>query len=185
MQKKLVLVFMLTILAFVVLVLEERHISCSQEGDKYTKVVLDQQQYDSRTIPFKRGDILDAGGTKLATSERVYNVILDAKVLLSGKEKEVGKAKKETAKALELCFDISKEDVYTALEEKPNSRYIILKKKASYEQQQKFETLKEEDAKPKKISICKSERGLDGRGLCENVSIQYTWQRFDRVYSVR
>ena len=148
MQKKLVLVFMLTILAFAILVLRATYINAA-EGDKYTKVVLDQQQYDSRTIPFKRGDILDAGGTKLATSERVYNVILDAKVLLSGKEKEVGKAKKETAKALELCFDISKEDVYTALEEKPNSRYIILKKKASYEQQQKFETLKEKDAKRK------------------------------------
>lgn len=148
MQKKLVLVFMLTILAFAILVLRATYINAA-EGDKYAKVVLDQQQYDSRTIPFKRGDILDAGGTKLATSERVYNVILDAKVLLSGKEKEVKKAKKETAKALELCFEISKEDVYTALEEKPNSRYIILKKKASYDQQQKFEALKKEDAERK------------------------------------
>lgn len=148
MQKKLVLVFMLTILAFAILVLRATYINAA-EGDKYAKVVLDQQQYDSRTIPFKRGDILDAGGTKLATSERVYNVILDAKVLLSGKEKEVKKAKKETAKALELCFEISKEDVYTALEEKPNSRYIILKKRASYDQQQKFEALKKEDAERK------------------------------------
>lgn len=148
MQKKLVLVFMLTILAFAILVLRATYINAA-EGDKYAKVVLDQQQYDSRTIPFKRGDILDVGGTKLATSERVYNVILDAKVLLSGKEKEVKKAKKETAKALELCFEISKEDVYTALEEKPNSRYIILKKRASYDQQQKFEALKKEDAERK------------------------------------
>lgn len=144
MQKKLVLVFMLTILAFAFLVLKATYINAS-EGDKYTKVVLDQQQYDSRTIPFKRGDILDASGTKLATSERVYNVILDAKVLLSGKEKEVTKAKKETIKALELCFGITKEEVYTALEEKPNSRYIILKKKVSYDQEQAYEKLLEED----------------------------------------
>ena len=144
MQKKLVLVFMLTILAFAFLVLKATYINAS-EGDKYTKVVLDQQQYDSRTIPFKRGDILDASGTKLATSERVYNVILDAKVLLSGKEKEVTKAKKETVKALELCFGITKEEVYTALEEKPNSRYIILKKKVSYDQEQAYEKLLEED----------------------------------------
>lgn len=144
MQKKLVLVFMLTILAFAFLVLKATYINAS-EGDKYTKVVLDQQQYDSRTIPFKRGDILDANGTKLATSERVYNVILDAKVLLSGKKKEVRQAKKETTEALELCFGITKEEVYTALEEKPDSRYIVLKKKASYDQEQAYEKLLAED----------------------------------------
>ena len=144
MQKKLVLVFMLTILAFAFLVLKATYINAS-EGDKYTKVVLDQQQYDSRTIPFKRGDILDANGTKLATSERVYNVILDAKVLLSGKKKEVRQAKKETTEALELCFGITKEEVYTALEEKPDSRYIVLKKKASYDQEQAYEKLLTED----------------------------------------
>lgn len=148
MQKKLVLVFMLTILAFAFLVLKATYINAS-EGDKYTKVVLDQQQYDSRTIPFKRGDILDSSGTKLATSERVYNVILDAKVLLSGKESEVKKAKKETVNALELCFGITKEEVYTALEEKPNSRYIILKKKVSYDQEQAYEKLLEEDKEKK------------------------------------
>ena len=144
MQKKLVLVFMLTILAFAFLVLRATFLNAA-EGDKYTKVVLDQQQYDSRTIPFKRGDILDASGTKLATSERVYNVILDAKVLLSGKEKEVKKAKKQTAEALELCFGITKEELYTALEEKPNSRYIVLKKQATYEQEQAFEKLEEDE----------------------------------------
>lgn len=42
----------------------------------------------SRSIPFKRGDIVDTNGTKLATSERVYNVILDAKVLLSDETKK-------------------------------------------------------------------------------------------------
>ena len=52
---------------------------CFLTGDKYSKIVLDQQQYQSRTIPFKRGDIVDRNGTKLATSQRVYNVILDDK----------------------------------------------------------------------------------------------------------
>lgn len=144
MQKKLVLVFMLTILAFAFLVLKATFINVS-EGDKYTKQVLDQRQYDSRTIPFKRGDILDTNGTKLATSERVYNVILDAKVLLTGKEEEVKQAKKETAKALQSCFEIPKEEVYTALEEKPDSRYIILKKKVTYDQAQAFEKLEEDE----------------------------------------
>ncbi len=140
MQKKLVLVYMITILAFVSLVLKATYINAA-EGDKYTKVVLNQQQYDSRTIPFKRGDIVDVNGTKLATSERVYNIILDAKVLLYGKEKQVDKAKKQTIEALNTCFGIEKETVYTALEERPESRYIVLKKGATYDQSKQFETL--------------------------------------------
>ncbi len=58
----------------------------ASKGEKYTKVVLDQQQYNNRTIPFKRGDIVDRNGTKLATSERVYNVVVDAKTITSNKK---------------------------------------------------------------------------------------------------
>ena len=71
MQKKLVLVFMFTILAFVLFLGKAIKIVATK-GEDYKKAVLDQQQNNSRVIPFKRGDILDANGTKLATSERVY-----------------------------------------------------------------------------------------------------------------
>ena len=50
-------------------------------GEKYEKIVLSQQKYDSTIIPFQRGNIVDARGTVLATSVDVYNVILDCKVL--------------------------------------------------------------------------------------------------------
>ena len=85
MQKKLVLLYGVIILAFVVLVGRVTYIN-ARSGDEYTRVVLEQQQYDSQTIPYKRGDITDRNGTKLATSERVYNVILDVKALKSVKE---------------------------------------------------------------------------------------------------
>lgn len=143
MQRKLVLVFGLTILAFVILVGKAVKI-VALDGERYEKAVLDQQQNNSRIIPFKRGDILDANGTKLVTSERVYNVILDAKVLLSGKEKAVTEAKKQTLQVLENCFEIDKETVYTILEEKPESRYNVLKKGVPYKQYQAFEKLKED-----------------------------------------
>ena len=81
MQKKLVMLFIAILLAFVILVGRITYINASS-GEDYTKTVLDQQQYMSQSIPFKRGDIVDTNGTKLATSERVCNVILDAKVLL-------------------------------------------------------------------------------------------------------
>lgn len=55
-------------------------------GEKYEKIVLTQQEYDSTILPYQRGDIVDAKGTVLATSVDVYNVILDCKVLNSKEE---------------------------------------------------------------------------------------------------
>ena len=80
MQKKLVMLFVAIILAFVVLIGRITYINVFK-GGKYTRIVLNQQQYGSRTIPYKRGDIVDRNGTKVATSERVYNVILDVMVV--------------------------------------------------------------------------------------------------------
>ena len=53
MQKKLVMLFMAVILAFVVLIGRITYINASK-GSGYTKIVLDQQAYDSRVIPYKR-----------------------------------------------------------------------------------------------------------------------------------
>lgn len=139
MRKKLVLLFMFIVLAFVALVGRITYINASS-GEKYTKVVLDQQQYDSRIIPFKRGDILDRNGTKVATSERVYNVILDAKVLLSSK-----KNVEPTEKALNECFGIEASAVEKIIEDNPGGRYNILLKGVSYEQAQKFKKMDEDD----------------------------------------
>lgn len=139
MQKKLVLLYVAIILAFVILIGRITYINASS-GDKYTKLVLDQQQYDSRTIPYKRGDIVDRNGTKLATSERVYNVILDVKAMLS-KDDYVD----PTIDVLKECFDIKEEDVRKVMEENPDSRYTILKKGVSYADAKAFEVVDEDD----------------------------------------
>ncbi len=141
MQKKLVMLFVAVILAFVFLVGRITYINAAS-GDKYTKVVLDQQQYDSRTIPFKRGDILDRNGTKLATSERIYNVILDMKVMLSKKEYI-----EPTKKALVDCFGIEEEEIETLMEENPSGRYNVLKKGVDYTTAQKFRKMDKDDQK--------------------------------------
>ena len=73
MQRKLVMLFMAIVLAFVVLIGRITYINATR-GSQYTRIVLDQQNYDSRVIPYKRGDIVDRNGTRIATSERVYNV---------------------------------------------------------------------------------------------------------------
>ena len=144
MQKKLVMLFMMILLAFAILIVRITYINAS-EGERYTKTVLDQQQYVNSTIPFKRGDIVDANGTKLATSERVYNVILDAKVLLSN-EKKADQYTKATEEALLTYFGIEKADVEQVLEENPEGRYNILKWGVSYDAAKEYEAAAEKDA---------------------------------------
>ncbi|MDO4474295.1 MAG: penicillin-binding protein 2 [Eubacteriales bacterium] len=139
MQRKLVLLFMVIILAFVVLVGRITIINASK-GDQYTKVVLEQQQFDSRTIPYKRGDILDRNGTKLATSERVYNVVLDVYALTSDED-----AIDPTVKVLVDCFDLDGEKVREIIEENPNSRYQVLKKGIDYNKAQEFKEIDDDD----------------------------------------
>lgn len=68
-------------LVFVALAIDITYVNATK-GEKYERQVLSQtqQSYDSRTIPFQRGSITDRNGTILATSEKVYNVILDCKL---------------------------------------------------------------------------------------------------------
>lgn len=138
MQKKLAVVFIVIVLALIGLNIRISFIN-AKSGEKYAKKVLEQQQYDSRTIPYKRGDIVDRNGTKIAVSEKVYNVILDAKVMLSDK-----KYKEPTIAALVKCFAIKEDEIRKQLEENPTSRYIILKKKAPRDEAKAFEALSED-----------------------------------------
>lgn len=141
MQKKLVMLFVAIVLAFVFLVGRITYINAAS-GDKYTKVVLDQQQYDSRTIPFKRGDIVDRNGTKMATSERVYNVILDVKVMMSDKDYI-----EPTIEVLKDCFGIEEDKVRELMDKSPSSRYNILQKGVDYAKAKEFEKIDKDDKK--------------------------------------
>lgn len=139
MKKKLLVVFLLVVLLLIALVVRLFYIRYSK-GNEYAKKVLSQQGYASQTIPYQRGDILDSQGTILATSVDVYNVILDCK-LINEDEKYV----EPTIAALLQCFpDVTEEELRTALTEKADSRYFVLRKKLPYEQIQGFEALENE-----------------------------------------
>lgn len=142
MQRKLVMLFMAVILAFVVLIGRITWINASK-GSSYTKVVLDQQSYNSRVIAYKRGDIVDRNGTKMATSERVYNVILDVAVLTDNGEKD--DYIEPTKEVLEECFGIKGSVVDDLIEERPKSQYEILETGIDYETAQKFNAIDEDD----------------------------------------
>ena len=139
MQKKLVILYVGIILAFAGLVVRITYINAAS-GEEYTKIVLDQQQYDSRTIPYKRGDIVDRNGTKLATSERVYNVVLDVKAMLDDEDYV-----EPTKQVLKDCFGIEEETVDNLIENNPDSRYSVLLKGIDYDTAQKFNAIDEDD----------------------------------------
>lgn len=135
MKKKLVVLFVFVLLAFVGLGVRLILIT-KNNGEEYEKQVLSQQQYDSTTIPFRRGEILDSNGTILAYSEKVYNVILDAKLLLRDP-----KFLEPTINALVKEFSLSSSDIRGYLSEHPTSQYYILAKKLSYDEIKHFQDM--------------------------------------------
>ena len=135
MRKKLVVLFVLVLLAFVGLGVRLILIT-KNNGEEYERQVLSQQQYDSTTLPFRRGEILDANGTILAYSEKVYNVILDAKLLLRDE-----KYLEPTIRALVSNFDLDASFIREYLKEHPTSQYYILAKKLSYNQISNFQEM--------------------------------------------
>ena len=126
MQKKLAVLFFLILLAFAGLCV--RLIWLTQEkGTQYTKQILSQQAYDSTTLPFRRGDIVDANGIKLAVSEKVYNMVIDAKVMLYRESYY-----EPTIQALQEYFpQLDMEAVKEHINKYPNSSYFIPLKKDS------------------------------------------------------
>ncbi len=84
MHNKLLVVFLIVTVLLLVLAIILIRISMKKNED-YSKAVYDNFKYDSKTISAKRGDITDRNGTILAYSAKVYNMILDTKVLLASK----------------------------------------------------------------------------------------------------
>lgn len=141
MQASLLLVFCIILICFGLLLARLVKINTDDDGT-YERRVLAQQTYVSNAIPYKRGDILDRNGTKLATSEKVYNLILDPVTML---EKE--DYKEPTIAALNECFGLTAEEVNQILAEKSDSRYVIMKeyKGLEYEEVSLFEAKEAED----------------------------------------
>lgn len=140
MQRKLLISFLIICALFVGLIGRLMFIEYSS-GERYEKIVLSQQEYDSTTIPFQRGNIVDSKGTVLATSVDVYNVILDCKVLNANDATVIA----STVEAVAECFPkIGREAVEEELEDNPDSQYSVLAKKVSYEEMSKFTDLQEE-----------------------------------------
>ncbi len=135
MQKKLVVLVTLVLLAFVGLSIR-LYVLVRDKGDSYERQILSQQEYSSTTLPYKRGNIVDRNGTVLATSEKVYNLIIDSKEILSKEE-----YLEPTIAALAACFDIDTAALREYILSHESSQYYVLLRKLSYDQMHAFEEL--------------------------------------------
>ena len=171
MKEKLVILFGLVLLALVVLILRITFINAT-DGRKYKKQVLSQaqQKYESQVLPAKRGDIYDKNGNILATSNKVYNVILDCKTVNSDEDYV-----EPTIRALNEVLGIDEETVRSLLSDSRTSKsqYQILMKQLSMDKKKEFEAYKAED----------EDSGLTAAQAKERADIKGIWFEEDYLRS--
>lgn len=141
-HRKIGVLMLFVLLLFVLLSIRLIYIN-TEEGEEYKRQILSQQRYDSVTLPYKRGDILDTKGSVLATSEKVYNVILDTKLLRATEEKI-----EPTLDALEEYFELDKDAIEDYMNDNPNSQYYVLKKQLTYEEISPYIELRDSENSP-------------------------------------
>ena len=156
MKKRLLVVIFAALAAFVVLIVNIIKINL-KSGAEYEQKVLAQQGYSSTVIPYKRGDIVDSNGTVLATSKKVYNIILEPKNIL-----EKDKYYEATTNALKQYFGFTDSELAEALAD-ANSYYKVTKKKQDYDLVKSFQ------------DFCKTDEGKNVRGV-------YFEEEYLRVY---
>ncbi len=148
MQEKLAITVLVIMLALFALVMSLYNLM-TKKRDDFNQIVLANQDYDSRVIPFRRGDILDRNGTFLATSEKVYNLILDPKQIMSDPEAYL----EPSVAALTECFGYDRTEIMNLIQEKKDKQYVRYAKQLTYTDKENYEKYKEE-----KIKQLKSER---------------------------
>ena len=152
---KLVFIFIMIVLALFFLSLKIYNIQ-SNNSVNYSQKILSQQRYDSRDIPFRRGEILDRNGNLLATSNKVYNLIIDPSQINT----DAANYMEPTLDALNEIFSYDKEELRTLITEKADSRYIRYAKGLSYEQKTIFEEKKQQVKKDNQAN--KSKQRITG-----------------------
>ena len=170
MQIKLLAVFAFVLLALVILMSRIMYINLTR-GNKYARQVLSQQNYDSQSIPYRRGEIMDRNGIILAKSDMVYNVVMDCKDLNENEE-----SIEPTIRALTEVFGLEDEKIRSRLtgEKTKKSQYQVLLKKITVEDKKAYDDYVSTD----------ESRGLSETQVKELSSIRGIWfeECYDRTY---
>ena len=170
MQAKLVVLFIAVLLAFAVLILRLFMIN-RNNGNEYKKQVLSQRSYDSREIPYKRGSITDRNGTVLATSELIYNVIVDAYQMNNGPQNEDG-VSSYLNPTLDACerLGLDRSTIEQYIHDNPDSRYYIARKGLTYEEKTAYE--KEISDAAERVSNIKKEIQAEKSGAADESKLE-------------
>lgn len=131
MQQKLVVFSAIILVAFAFLMFRLVIIS-RDNGEEYKKQVLSQQAYDSITLPAKRGEIVDRNGSKVAVSQKVYNVVVSAKTLNADNGSKL-ESTLSTLYATNIDFSYTRDELRAYIAENPSSQYRIIAKKQSFD----------------------------------------------------
>lgn len=172
MQAKLVQLFLLIALALFGLAVRLMYIN-DTKGHNYTIQVLAQQSYQSRSLPYQRGSITDRNGIVLAASEKVYNMILDAKIMNS----DDGKYLNTTLTALSGCFGYEIGELSSVIAANPDSQYIVYKKGMTYDEIKYFQSLQngKEETRPSWFPDNYSYSNIQGVWFEEEFKRQYPY----------
>jgi len=135
MQTTLVGVFCLFLVCLLIIMVR---VAVVGQNTNYAKASLSQKTGTDTVLQYKRGDILDRNGTVLATSEKVYHLILDSRLLVNNEE-----YLEPTVDALCAVYGYNKEELLALIEEKKTSAYYRLRKNLTYEEMRAFEEYKE------------------------------------------
>ena len=139
-QKRFMIFVIVVFVMFAVIVINIVRIYITK-GSEYTQAALSQVETSSITISAKRGDIVDTNGITLAASTKVYNLILDPKLILTDEDKYL----ESTVAALCECYGYDEDEIIELIEDNPLSHYITLKENLTYTETLEFLEMQEED----------------------------------------
>lgn len=135
MQIKLLAIFAFILLALIIILLRIVYINVTS-GNRYAKQVLSQENYDSKILYSRRGEIQDKNGRLLAYSEKVYNVVLDC-YEINQDEDHI----EPTIDALTAVFRLDSAELRDRItsEKTRSSRYQVVLKEITETQKEEYE----------------------------------------------
>jgi stage V sporulation protein D (sporulation-specific penicillin-binding protein) len=137
MKRRLFILFIIFVFIFIYLAYITSRISIV-EGKRFKQQVMTQQVNNEtvqrNNILPKRGTIYDRNGIELAESIKVYNVILDPKVILLHDKK----VQTQTIKMLSEVLKMKKDTITQIIKDNPNSNYKVIGKEYTYSQVKKL-----------------------------------------------
>ncbi len=156
-RRRLFLVFFFVIVCFIILIGRLIYLNAVR-GENSKLNVMSILNYDSTTIPYERGKIMDRNKTVLAASEKIYTLILAPKTL--SQASDPAKAQETAVDLLYNYFSISKDETRKILKEQADSYYVVLKKNITYDEKAPYNSfLASENEEDKKA------RNLVGEGI--------------------